>query len=71
MSYRKTALCIERQARQKAERERDAWRRCAERLSNSAAYALAQWEQGVTIEVCREITGALKEFIALTKEGAK
>ena len=57
--------------RVEARRERDEWRKCAERLSNSAAYALGQWEQGYTLEGCREISVALQEFTALSKEGAK
>lgn len=53
---------------EQAFRERNAWREIAAELADAAAYGLAQWDDGYSVEVSRKISDALIRFQKLQKE---
>lgn len=49
-------------------RERNEWRGIAEELCNAAAYGLAQWDDGYSLKVCKQICDAILRFRQMKKE---
>lgn len=48
--------------------ERNEWREIAEELCDAAAYGLAQWDDGYSLKVCKQIGDAILRFRQMKKE---